>query len=797
MRRNRTVDVPEWLSGMTRNHVGSARAGSNPAVHVFIFTLESKEGRKGFGKDGASVMDPLANYRGLSLFPQASFTPSKPCNAEEDLRTIHTHLTSMALRSSDKLLQQAKSIVDGNPELFNPSQSTNFPEEDNEFRRPQRPGLGLKRPRFSFKPTKKQSVETLLPTLDLDRLKDPAEFFAAHERLENAKKEIQKQLDAASFESDPDNKAARPRQRRPGLLGNNQLSITYKHRYPRETPDDVLSYQDTLGSQILVPAAENTDKAGARMASSEDAVMDSSATEANKLIDLLDGLLRCNSEDLEGDSAITHLQEKLQIKPIALEKFSVPDFPDNQVVDLKSLQGNKSKPKKPLSEVHNLMKGIDMNKKTPLRKSVQCPVQQLASPTPPRSPFTLLSSLKQHILRSRLSMNPFSAHEIDHLSGKNYSPTHMTSTVLETDRNCNNSSEIPREDNSRKSPNKLNLSSIEDIVGVGGTSLAEDTVRNGTSTSQKSVEDDSTEPDVNIVSNEPHVDMDIDVGGSALGGRVVDGHEDGPGIKAHVMEDDIFVGGTSLAEDIVRNATGTSQKCVEDNSMEPRINANTDSNEPHVDMDVDVGGSGLGEKVMDGTEDESNFGAHVMEDDIAVGKPSTVLNIKEAESCLSTDNADNMQKFSASSPTNPLADQLKHAGYQRNAMNKCTRRSDDDPEHCLQEKKDDSMVRVNRQKKVKSRVQKVFKDKELSKGKSLAAAGTSWTSGLRRSTRNRTRPLEYWKGERQVYGRIHESLVTVIGVKCMSPGSDGKPIMKAKSYVSDEHKELFELASLY
>ena len=35
---NSEVDVPEWLSGMTRNHVGFARAGSNPAVHaVFIF----------------------------------------------------------------------------------------------------------------------------------------------------------------------------------------------------------------------------------------------------------------------------------------------------------------------------------------------------------------------------------------------------------------------------------------------------------------------------------------------------------------------------------------------------------------------------------------------------------------------------------------------------------------------------------------------------------------------------------------------------------------------------------------
>ncbi len=28
------VLVPEWLTGMTRNHVGFARAGSNPAKHA-------------------------------------------------------------------------------------------------------------------------------------------------------------------------------------------------------------------------------------------------------------------------------------------------------------------------------------------------------------------------------------------------------------------------------------------------------------------------------------------------------------------------------------------------------------------------------------------------------------------------------------------------------------------------------------------------------------------------------------------------------------------------------------------
>ena len=37
------VDMPEWLSGMTRNHVGSARAGSNPAVHAFFLLLSITE----------------------------------------------------------------------------------------------------------------------------------------------------------------------------------------------------------------------------------------------------------------------------------------------------------------------------------------------------------------------------------------------------------------------------------------------------------------------------------------------------------------------------------------------------------------------------------------------------------------------------------------------------------------------------------------------------------------------------------------------------------------------------------
>ncbi|XP_027342796.1 centromere protein C [Abrus precatorius] len=700
--------------------------------------------------------DPLSNYWGLSLFPSASLSPSNPIDLDQHLLTIHTHLRSMALRSPAKLAEQTKSIMDENPELFNSDNSRGpssdkrnddddgggdvVAEEDEEFCRLRRPALGLKRPRFSIKPTKKPSVESLLPTLDLDNLKDPVEFFLAHERLENAKREIQKQLGGVSFEPDQDNTSTRPRQRRPGLLENNQQSIKYRHRYPKETLDNnvcVQSSQEAFGSDSLDPVAENADKGGTCLKSLESEVADSSAVDENKLDEILDGLLSCSSEDLEGDGAITLLQERLLIKPIVLENLSLPDFPDNQVIDLKPLRSNSSKQRKPLSDIDNLLKG--MNNKTPLRKDVRCPVQQLASPTPPRSPFAALSSLQKHISQSKQSVDPFSAQEIDHLSTRNCSPTLNVIPEFNLD--------------SRKLSNERNTPITEDVIAIGKTRAVLDTDRNCASISEYSKNDNSGESSNKLIV---------------------------PSIEDVITDD-----GTSLDEDTVRNCTTISQNPKMDNSREPRLDANIDSNEPCVDMDMDIGGSGMAERVMDDSLDRSNIEAN--------------------ESCQSENKVENRQTFTASVPmddlnfnlVNPLAVQLNPAGHQANAMDKCTRRSDDDPEHCLQEKTDGSVVPVNGQKRVKLRSQRESKDKQLSRRQSLAAAGTAWKSGLRRSTRIKTRPLEYWKGERLVYGRVHESLATVIGVKCMSPGSDGKPTMKVKSFVSDTYKELLDLASLH
>jgi len=55
--------------------------------------------------------------------------------------------------------------------------------------------------------------------------------------------------------------------------------------------------------------------------------------------------------------------------------------------------------------------------------------------------------------------------------------------------------------------------------------------------------------------------------------------------------------------------------------------------------------------------------------------------------------------------------------------------------------------------------------------KSLAAAGLTNRppDGVRRSTRDRIRPLEYWRNETKAYGRSHVSLPTVASVTLRSP----------------------------
>ncbi|KAJ6839560.1 uncharacterized protein M6B38_315555 [Iris pallida] len=100
----------------------------------------------------------------------------------------------------------------------------------------------------------------------------------------------------------------------------------------------------------------------------------------------------------------------------------------------------------------------------------------------------------------------------------------------------------------------------------------------------------------------------------------------------------------------------------------------------------------------------------------------------------------------------------------------------------------------NRGRKVKAVAHRRERKSSILKRQSLADAGMLWKSGLRRSSRIRSRPLEYWRGERFLYGRIHDSLTTVIGVKCASPGNTE---LKVKSFVPDKYADLVAQAALH
>ncbi|KAJ4953682.1 hypothetical protein NE237_030514 [Protea cynaroides] len=100
--------------------------------------------------------------------------------------------------------------------------------------------------------------------------------------------------------------------------------------------------------------------------------------------------------------------------------------------------------------------------------------------------------------------------------------------------------------------------------------------------------------------------------------------------------------------------------------------------------------------------------------------------------------------------------------------------------------------------KPKVHAHKRGKRTEFSHRQSLAGAGSLWESGVRRSNRIKIKPLEWWNGERFLYGRIHNSLETVIGLKYASPAKGGgKPTFRVKSYVSDQYKHLVEQAGLH
>uniref|UniRef100_A0A2N9FCW3 Uncharacterized protein n=1 Tax=Fagus sylvatica TaxID=28930 RepID=A0A2N9FCW3_FAGSY len=722
-------------------------------------------------------VDPLSSYSGLALFPttfQVPPDPSKPSPA--DIDAIHNHLKSIvlsltlqALRSPNKLLEQAKMILDGSSELLN-SEIANFlePKEKKEIGvapaketlPERRPGLGRKRARFNLKPSLSQPAVSLEPSLDIDQLKDPEEFFSAYERLENAKREIQKQIGGVSMDLDQHNPSTTVRQRRPGILGR---LVKYKHRYSSvisENNVNVVSTQETLESDIVGPTDDmEKHKTDQNVASQESELAGSMDKSEKKVSDILDELLSGTFEDLEGDGAVSILQKRLQIKPIDLEKLSLPELQDIQKIKLNMSRGNISKPRKALSDIDNLLKGISSKTPVKLIQEAEISVHHIASPTPPRSPFAPFSSLQKHILRSKPSNDPFSILDFDHSQEITSSPIeslHKESDPNASGKQLNNCDEL-------KSP-----LIEEDDTAVAKTGSPEAAIGD-LPYDEAIVHDNSSKASVGVYvgSSGTHVGLEDNVGSFNMDNEFIDEQ-----LSRHDADMSARANGPNILEDK-----------VEDMLQEPVEAVAT----PQTDVNM---ADATGENLNDIQSILDQSSPAVVEEHAAHG-------IQIPRRCSRT-----AYRGEAQGSGQDLWSIGKANDYYMDAS---TRVALKDQHLAL------VLVAVSDISILGSVAYGFMVD--------LVSDNGAWWIDLAENgglcsviVRNRSlvctvRPAGQCSVIARKYGVLpiskdtcpaYASLATVIGLKYASPSKDdGEPTLKVKSYVSDEYKELVELAALH
>ncbi|XP_051128084.1 centromere protein C [Andrographis paniculata] len=726
-------------------------------------------------------VDPLGGIYGPMLFPRTIRPPADvpvPADAK-DLESIHTFMKSLEFRSPEKLMNEAKRIVDGGAELLesylatfteNVGKSDAITAKDKDRPQERRPGLGRARKRapFSLRTSLSHPSVSLEPTVDLDKLQDPDEFFNAYERMENAKKEIEKRL-GGNVDNVKNYKPSNSgRRRREGILGK---SYNYKHRYSSEpSENDILmsspemvgrdvaaSPQDDLQEKLIHPKPiPDFDIEEVELAAS----MKKAENEVNSI---LEELLSCNNENLEGDGALNLLQDRLKIRPLDLENLCTTELPSarrtNTFTVAERYLGNTSTPtatessqkqQKSTPVISNLN---ILSQKSMSHDQVANPLN-LASPTPPRSPFASISSLQKRILQPYPLRDPFSPANLDVSDCRNVSLLQPKNKPLDNakptkDLGSSNELESYVEAENREPDLESYVEAQSREPELESYVEAETREPELESYVEAETREPELESNVEAENREPVVSYPLRDSFSPVNLDLSECRNDFP----------VQPKNTSLGQAKPTNDLGSSNELesyVEAENREPLVSKKNAHN--------DVGKENTPpEQVMDG---------------------SAGIKTKNVECRLNELESDEVEEAMNIDQGNSVPSAPENVGRDHMSSRKQTNR-EQQPE--VRKSKPPKGGKVAGEKRIRN---------AHPMRKSLAEAGTCFESGVRRSKRIRMRPLEYWKGERFLYGRVNDSL-KLIGVKYISPEKDnGK--LKVKPYIpsdSSEFKELLELAA--
>ncbi|ESQ35243.1 hypothetical protein EUTSA_v10006918mg [Eutrema salsugineum] len=719
--------------------------------------------------------DPLHAYSGLSLFPRTlkclSYPLPPPLYQSVDLHQTHTLLESMPFEIQKEHQEQAKAILDDNAELLKQGIGTSVASENTNVgakmktipnKRERRPGYERKREPFTIKPRTSQPPQNE-PSFDPSKYPKPEEYFAAYERFKIAKREWDKQSGTLVTDTHQNKPSRRPR--RPEMPGRKRGS--YKHTYT----DRFLTNLKASEKENPIPSEQNLEKTTAiHVTTADREVDDSTVNTAKGLNNVLTELLACSPDELEGDAGVKLLLERLHIKPIDKQIPSLPvlpDFPDVTRTRLKAAgRSNPSNQRTALSSIQNLLKGINGDAR---RKN------SLSSPSnPPEDHFSFPD-------RQCLLPGDEQSREVD--LAKDLNVGFRSSMANDAGKVINNAC-------------PSNVGTV--YVGSDfGSSVQKSSCESGSDT-HSGIHRSPSSPDRNAdncvddsITNINSATREVNVNMQTKGneGDLPMSESEANRNTGRRANDADFSEETeqldNLAESASREVVRMDPFTVEEDSIPDQQGESSKSPNRAPEQYNAMDGSFEHAEHIQGQHGEENNNT-----DTACG--------------LQVENAQEVHNSS-----HKQTNKRRNRGSCESNMKKRSKTVHDESEGDKKMKTSSHESGGKKQTKIKSnkgeekkQTKKLTRESKLfSRRKSLAGAGLQWEkeSGVRRSTRIKSRPLEYWRGERFLYGRIHESLTTVIGIKTASAkkGENEKRVYKVKSFVADDYKELVDSVALY
>ncbi|KAG7014102.1 hypothetical protein SDJN02_24275, partial [Cucurbita argyrosperma subsp. argyrosperma] len=744
----------------------------------------------------SDVIDPLAAYSGISLFPSAFGTlpvPSKPHDIGTDLDGIHKHLKSMVSRNPSKLIEQARSILNGNSNLMQSKAATflvkNEKKEEaaaNVEENPQerRPALNRKRARFSLKPDARQPPVNLEPTFDIKQLKDPEEFFLAYERLETATRipdhaVFEMCLHTYACEKTLPVRAAPYSSGPPiwiGITSNAVARFTYGCRcllfyaryasvrnYGRRMSIYELSFRVRTLSVLMASQcfSETVGAHGHILLSSMKVLTPKNLTlcASQRSVRYKHQYSSITSEDDQNvePSQVTFESGSISPSILGTEKDASPPIICSEM---------KTNEEVPLEEEEEAFVENKVNKILDELLSANC--EDLEGDR-------AINKLQECLQIKPINLEKLCLPDLEAIQTMNLRSSRGNlpeRSLISVDSQLQRIENLKSKQDDENSVNPIStafsmrspLASLSALTRRISLSNSPGDPFSAHDLDQSSARN----PSLFELSN--HLSDAVGIAEKLGVSRLM----------SLLTKDDGTVAKGIKSPKILLGDVDSISKISSSNVLNvPQAGAEAALSETHANMEAkDISGSS--------TEVEVNEKLSFLEAQADAVAATNVLDDEMEDHEGSTSEQPNTSKVDVIEEY-PIGIQTQLD----QSIATCTENIVDGPSRSSGTDNHDKV-------KQKSRAGNQREGKRVSGRKSLAGAGTTWQGGVRRSTRFKTRPLEYWKGERLLYGRVHESLATVIGLKYVSPGKgNGQPTLKVKSLVSSEYNELVELAALH